>query len=113
MALSEEGDVAARHAQKDEYVPRTALPTRPLSSKTDSNSLRNRSPPPTEDGSQHGTSPSPLKPKLLGSSPSVTHAQTSHPISPVSAAHETPQSDTMADVPNTGSVAPQSGQVCR
>lgn len=112
MALSEEADAAARHAQKDEsLLPRTALPSRPLSSKADNNMLRARSPPPTEDGSQHGTSPSPLRPKPFDRSPSITHAQTSHPISPVSSAHEPPSSDSMMiDVPP---VPPQSGQVCR
>ncbi|KUI54885.1 GATA factor SREP [Cytospora mali] len=109
MALSEEADAAARHVQKDESTPRTALPSRPLSSKIDNNSLRARSPPTTEDGSQHGTSPSPLKPRHFDRSPSITHAQTSHPISPVSSAHELPQSDMMIDVPP---VPPQSGQVC-
>lgn len=113
MALSEEADAAARHVQKDESItPRTALPSRPLSSKGDTNSLRARSPPTTEDGSQHGTSPSPLKPRYFDRSPSTSHAQTSHPISPVSSAHEHPQSDMMIDMPAIGPVPPQSGQVC-
>lgn len=113
MALSEEANAAARHVQKDETIaPRTALPSRPLSSKADTNSLRARSPPTTEDGSQHGTSPSPLKPRFSDRSPSMAHAQTSHPISPVSSAHEPPQSEMVIDVPAIGT-PPQSGQVCR
>lgn len=113
MALSEASDAAARHVQKDDFIPaRTALPSRPVSSKADNHSLRTRSPPPTEDGSQHGTTPSPLRPRHFDRSPSITHAQTSHPISPVSA-HELPPSDSMTDVPTNGTLPPQTGQVCR
>ncbi|KAJ0115363.1 GATA factor SREP [Diaporthe amygdali] len=97
MALSEDAAAAVRHIPKDEPAPlRTALPTRSVASKADNSNLRAPSPPP-EDGSRSGRSPSPLKPRHLDRSPSITHAQTSHPISPASSSHERLQSDGMSE----------------
>lgn len=115
MALSEDAAAAAGRIPKDESAPlRTALPNRSVASKSDNSNLRAPSPPP-EDGSQCGRSPSPLKPRHFDRSPSITNAQTSHPISPASSAHERVQPDAMSESPSQ-SCAPvptQTGQVCR
>ncbi|KAH8752013.1 GATA zinc finger protein [Diaporthe sp. PMI_573] len=114
MALSEDAAAAAGRIPKDESAPlRTALPNRSVASKTDNSSLRAPSPP-SEDGSQCGRSPSPLKPRHLDRSPSVTNAPTSHPISPASSAHERLQPDGMSESPSQSCapVSAQTGQVC-
>lgn len=115
MASKEPNHLAAVPSAKEDSNPlRTALPTRPMSSKDDNSSLRARSPPP-ETSSQHGRSPSPLKSQQLERSPSVTDSRASHPISPAPSANEAVPSDGTTDAPplSSGSIASQSGQVCR
>lgn len=92
---------------------RTALPSRPMSSKVNDSSKRARSPPP--EGSQQSNSPSPQNTKRFNRSPSVLDGQPSHPISPAPSANEPVPSDGMTEPPAqvTGSLATQSGQVCR
>lgn len=117
MALSKQEDSTAMHVDKEETGNlRTALPSRPMSSKINDSSLRARSPPP--EGNQQNNSPSPRNPRQLKRSPSVPDGQPSHPISPAPSANEPVPSDGMTELPAqvTGSLATQgaqSGQICR
>lgn len=115
MVPSKRGDASTPQRLTEEPSPRrTALPSRPVSSKADQPSLMACSPPP-EDGSQYGRSPSPLRLKQHEGSPSTTDGQASHPISPAPSSNNEPGvSDGMADAPPLPiSIQIQSGQVCR
>lgn len=117
MALSKEEESTAMQIDKEETGnSRTALPSRPLSSKINDSSLRARSPPP--EGNHPNNSPSPRNSRQFKRSPSVLDGQPSHPISPAPSANEAVPSDGMTEAPAqvTGSLAmhgAQSGQICR
>ncbi|PSR80639.1 hypothetical protein BD289DRAFT_60247 [Coniella lustricola] len=99
--------------EKEQSTPlRTALPSRPMSSKPADSSLRARSPPP-EDGSQHGRSPSPFRVKQSGLTPSPRESLAPQPISPAPSAYEPVLHDvTDASQMSIASTPTQSGQVC-
>lgn len=117
MALTKQEESTAMHVEREETGNlRTALPSRPMSSKVNESSLRAPSPPP--EGNQQSNSPSPRNPRQYNRSPSVLDGQPSHPISPAPSANEPVPSDGMTEPPAqvTGLLAPQSaqsGQICR
>lgn len=107
MALSKQEESTAMPVERDETgILRTALPSRPVSTKANDFSLRAPSPPP--EGSQQGNSPSPRNLRQYNRSPSVLDGPPSHPISPAPSANEPVPSDGMSDPP-----AQVTGQVCR
>lgn len=116
MTLDERADLPALQNERKESSPlRTALPSRPMSSKANNSSLGARSPPPEDGRSQQGSSPSPLRLKYLERSPSVNEGPSSHPISPAPSASDPVPSEGQVDAPSlpAGSITTQSGQVCR
>lgn len=115
MASIERGEASTvqRPVEGSSSPQRTALPSRPVSSKADLPNLMAHSPPP-EDDSQHGRSPSPMRIKHHESSPSIADGPASHPISPAPSTNEPGASDGMTDAPPLPvSIQTQSGQVCR